>query len=305
MNSELSTIEKPNETTTEVKEKSKGLFQKYPYQPYIFLSLFIIGAFIAYYPFVKHLLANILLSDYITVIIGLLIALLSYLRIFRINKEFKNDKQLIDVDNERLKSGFQSTSIISGDVVSFDLTTENKSSPIALSFIDYFQKTISYLEDKSTDSDKKASLLLDNGKRFSVAGIVFFILATIIWQFFISIAGEFKIQHIYGIISTSLVFIFIEFISAWYLRQYKSFSDTSTYLTKIKSIFDKYMLIYLVSSEKGDKDFTILLEQLSSEIKWPETYLLKNADVSFAKDALETMTTMAQAFKSEVKNQNN
>lgn len=76
----------------------------------------------------------------------------------------------------------------------------------------------------------------------------------------------------------------------------------STYLTKIKSIFDKYMLIYLVSAEKGDKDFTILLEQLSSDIKWPETYLLKNADVSFAKDALETMTTMAQAFKNEVKN---
>jgi hypothetical protein len=169
-------------------------------------------------------------------------------------------------------------------------------------FSEYFISVINYLEIKAIDSDKKASLLLDNGKRFSVVGIVFFILATIIWQLFITTIGEFKTQHIYGIISTSLVFIFIEFISAWYLRQYKSFSDTSTYLTKIKSIFDKYMLIYLVSSEKGDKDFTILLEQLSSEIKWPETYLLKNADISFAKDALETMTTMAQAFKSEVKN---
>lgn len=169
-------------------------------------------------------------------------------------------------------------------------------------FSEYFISVINYLEIKAIDSDKKASLLLDNGKRFSVVGIVFFILATIIWQLFITKIGEFKTQHIYGIISTSLVFIFIEFISAWYLRQYKSFSDTSTYLTKIKSIFDKYMLIYLVSSEKGDKDFTILLEQLSSEIKWPETYLLKNADISFAKDALETMTTMAQAFKSEVKN---
>ncbi|EET83037.1 hypothetical protein ACN6TW_10460 [Acinetobacter radioresistens] len=169
-------------------------------------------------------------------------------------------------------------------------------------FSEYFISVINYLEIKAIDSDKKASLLLDNGKRFSVVGIIFFILATIIWQFFITSVGEFKTQHIYGILSTSLVFIFIEFISAWYLRQYKSFSDTSTYLTKIKSIFDKYMLIYLVSAEKGDKDFTILLEQLSSDIKWPETYLLKNADVSFAKDALETMTTMAQAFKNEVKN---
>lgn len=116
-------------------------------------------------------------------------------------------------------------------------------------FSEYFISVINYLEIKAIDSDKKASLLLDNGKRFSVIGIVFFILATIIWQFFISMIGEFKTQHIYGIISTSLVFIFIEFISAWYLRQYKSFSDTSTYLTKIKSIFDKYMLIYLGSVE--------------------------------------------------------
>lgn len=188
--------------------------------------------------------------------------------------------------------------------VNIESNKSNKLTPHKASsdFSSYFTSVINYLEIKSIDSDKKASLLLDNGKRFSALGILFFIVATVFWQFYISHIGKFEAHHIYGIISTSLVFIFIEFLSAWYLRQYKSFSDTSTYLTKIKSIFDKYMLIYLVSVEKGDKDFTILLEQLSSEIKWPETYLLKNADVSFAKDALETMTTMAQAFKKEVKN---
>lgn len=188
--------------------------------------------------------------------------------------------------------------------ITVESSKSNKLTPhiASVDFPSYFTNVINYLEIKSIDSDKKASLLLDNGKRYSGLGILFFIFATIIWQLYITYVGEFKTHHIYGIVSTSLVFIFIEFLSAWYLRQYKSFSDTSTYLTKIKSIFDKYMLIYLVSVEKGDKDFTILLEQLSSEIKWPETYLLKNADVSFAKDALETMTTMAQTFKNEVKN---
>ncbi len=213
-----------------------------------------------------------------------------------------SNKNLSDIDEEsknRVINIVNNTGDITISEKNENSLTTQKS---IVGFSEYFISVINYLEIKAIDSDKKASLLLDNGKRFSIIGIVFFILATIIWQVFISTIGEFKSQHIYGIISTSLVFIFIEFISAWYLRQYKSFSDTSTYLTKIKSIFDKYMLIYLVSSEKGDKDFTILLEQLSSEIKWPETYLLKNADVSFAKDALETMTTMAQAFKSEVKN---
>ncbi|KXO78193.1 hypothetical protein AYL20_07400 [Acinetobacter venetianus] len=213
-----------------------------------------------------------------------------------------SNKNLSDIDAE---SENRVINIVNnnGDITiggkSENILTTKKS---IVGFSEYFISVINYLEIKAIDSDKKASLLLDNGKRFSVVGIVFFILATIIWQLYITAIGEFKTQHIYGIISTSLVFIFIEFISAWYLRQYKSFSDTSTYLTKIKSIFDKYMLIYLVSVEKGDKDFSILLEQLSSEIKWPETYLLKNADVSFAKDALETMTIMAQTFKNEVKN---
>ncbi|WHR57595.1 hypothetical protein [Acinetobacter haemolyticus] len=212
------------------------------------------------------------------------------------------NKELSDIDEE---SKYRTINIVNNNGnITVESSKNSKLTPNEASsdFSSYFINIINYLENKSIDSDRKASLLLDNGKRFSGLGILFFIVATIIWQFHINYVGKFETHHIYGIVSTSLVFIFIEFLSAWYLRQYKSFSDTSTYLTKIKSIFDKYMLIYLVSVEKGDRDFSILLEQLSSEIKWPETYLLKNADVSFAKDALETMTTMAQAFKKEVKN---
>lgn len=211
------------------------------------------------------------------------------------------DKKLLDIDNgvNRVINIVDN----SGEIhIESDVRKQLTSIKDVDSFLAYFTNVITYLESKSIDSDKKASVLLDNGKTYSVTGIAFFILATIGWQIYITTAGEMKSHHIYGIIATSLLFIFIEFLSAWYLRQYKSFTDTATYLTKIKSIFDKYMLIYLVSVEKGDNDFSILLEQLSSEIKWPETYLLKNLDVSFAKEALETMTTMAQAFKKETTN---
>ncbi|CAM4282581.1 hypothetical protein [Acinetobacter pragensis] len=219
-----------------------------------------------------------------------------YLLSSELYSAFRSTKNLSDIDTSREINQNPNSKVEQGKEER--LTDLNSLDSFKL----YFLKIVNTLEEKSIDSDKKASILLDNGKLYFITGITYFIIAIIFWQIYISYIGEFKTNHIYGIISTSLVFIFIEFISAWYLRQYKSFSDTSTYLTKIKSIFDKYMLIYLVSAEKGDKDFTILLEQLSSEIKWPETYLLKNADVSFAKDALETMTTMAQAFKNEVKN---
>lgn len=222
-----------------------------------------------------------------------------YLLSIELYSVFKNTKNLSDIDTSRETT----QNSFDNDNKSRKNEEERLTTLTSLnSFKSYFLKIINILEEKSIDSDKKASILLDNGKLYFITGITYFIIAIIFWQIYISYIGEFKTNHIYGIVSTSLVFIFIQFISAWYLRQYKSFSDTSTYLTKIKSIFDKYMLIYLVSVEKGDKDFSILLEQLSSEIKWPETYLLKNADISFAKDALETMTTMAQTFKNEVKN---
>ncbi|WP_394651847.1 hypothetical protein [uncultured Acinetobacter sp.] len=264
----------------------------------LFIFLFTLNIFFYFLQYKLSFLQYIRENLFLYIFIPIMFLLAIELRILAPNQ----NKQLSDIDDE---SKYRTINIVNNNgTVTVESNKDNKVTPreSSNSFSSYFTSVINYLEIKSIDSDKKASLLLDNGKRFSALGILFFIVATIVWQSYISYIGKFETHHIYGIISTSLVFIFIEFLSAWYLRQYKSFSDTSTYLTKIKSIFDKYMLIYLVSVEKGDKDFTILLEQLSSEIKWPETYLLKNADVSFAKDALETMTTMAQAFKKEVKN---
>lgn len=85
------------------------------------------------------------------------------------------------------------------------------------------------------------------------------------------------------------------------MRQYRNYVDTSTYLVKIKSIFDRYMLLYLALHD-SDKDTSALTNILSDDIKWPETYLMKNADVGFAKEAMEAMTYMAQTVKKEAKN---
>ncbi|WP_345886725.1 hypothetical protein [Shewanella algae] len=168
------------------------------------------------------------------------------------------------------------------------------------SFPNYFDGLREFLENKSADADEKASILLDKGTAYSRFGIVFFIIAIICWQI-ISFFTGFKEQYIYGIVSCSLLFVFIEFLSAWFLRQYRNYVDTSTYLVKIKSIFDRYMLSYLALHD-SDKDTSALTNILSDDIKWPETYLMKNADVGFAKEAMEAMTYMAQTVKKEAKN---
>lgn len=176
------------------------------------------------------------------------------------------------------------------------------------SFESYFNEIRRVLLEQAHTSDKKASILLDKGTAYSKGGITFFISSIIAWQI-LSWLTDFKEQYIYGIVSCSLLFIFIEFLAAWFLKQYRHFVDTSTYHIKVKSIFDKYMMSYLAikslsGNESNDESkYQAMLKVLEEDIKWPESYLLKNGDVSFAKEALETMTHFAKAMKSEVKNQ--
>ena len=171
------------------------------------------------------------------------------------------------------------------------------------SFDKYFDSLSSILEKRAQTADEKASILLDKGTVYSRGGIFFFLITIIVWQV-VFIFDDFKTQHIYGIASCSLLFIFIEFLSAWFLRQYRHYVDTSTYLLKVKSIFDRYMLVYLVISGAPGNEikYASLADMLSDDIKWPESYLMKNPDLNFAKEALETITHFAKAVKSEAKN---
>jgi len=178
--------------------------------------------------------------------------------------------------------------------------------PPELTFMLYFESIRNLLEQKADVADRKASILLDKGTAYSRFGIALFLFAVVAWQVVAGYTG-FKIQYIYGIVSTSLLFIFIEFLSAWFLKQYRQFVDTSTYLIKVKSIFDKYMLVYLAGKEAiaegndSKKSKQVLFGLLSEEITWPDTYLTKNPDVSFAKEALEAMTLMVKSMKADVK----
>jgi hypothetical protein len=172
------------------------------------------------------------------------------------------------------------------------------------SFSSYFDSLSALLEEQAKIADEKASILLDKGTSYSRNGIAFFFATIVGWQLVTAIYG-FQIQHIYGIASCSLLFVFIEFLSAWFLKQYRHYVDTSTYLLKVKSIFDRYMLSYLVLSTTTSDEEALriapLASLLSEDIKWPETYLLKSADIGFAKDALETVAVLVKSMKAEAK----
>jgi CRISPR/Cas system-associated endonuclease Cas3-HD len=108
-------------------------------------------------------------------------------------------------------------------------------------------------------------------------------------------------------VACSILFLFIEFLSAWFLKQYRQFVDTATYLFKVKAIFDRHYLLYLAlkggeAHLAGDeKKLKTLAEALTDEIKWPNDNHLTKADVAFAREALDSVSDLLKALKSNRK----
>ena len=167
-------------------------------------------------------------------------------------------------------------------------------------FIHYFEEMSLLLQEKASIAEEKASLLLDKGSKYTLAGIFFFIFSIVAWQILSWIHG-FKVEFIYGIASCSGLFVFIEVLSGWYLKQYRHYVDTSTYLLKIKAMFDKFMLAYLSQSSLVGTDIAgkreinkVLLSMLEKDIRWPNAYMLKRADANFAIEAVETLSKLSK-----------
>ena len=153
-------------------------------------------------------------------------------------KKYKN----IDFDIEGLKAHIKEDMSISKEEIKALLAREiqkqehlirqKKDEDKFSCFSGYFDNIIFILQDKANDAEKQASLALDTGMSYAKYGVWFLIFSMIIWQILYPSFGD-NPQFLYGIISCSLLFIFIEFLSAWFLKQYKSFVDTANYLIKI------------------------------------------------------------------------
>jgi len=167
----------------------------------------------------------------------------------------------------------------------------------------HIYKMLEFVQAKITEADTKASMLLDKGTAYARYGVIFFATSIIIWQA-LSLTFGFHEYYIYGIASCSGLFIFVEVISAWFLRQYRHFVDVSVYLLKIKSIFDKFMLSSLlaekfsITSDDAKKEtMNRLFEMFSQPIQWPDTYISKDPDIGMFKDSMESIASILKELK--------
>ncbi|MFX4312727.1 hypothetical protein F8O53_12415 [Enterobacter sp. 63] len=173
------------------------------------------------------------------------------------------------------------------------------------------KQTITTLEQKANAADEKASLLLQRGVSYTKFGIGFYLLSILIWQVTFVHYG-FRKEHLYGILSCSFLFLFIEFLSAWFLKQYKNFTDNSVYLLKIKSFFDKFLIVYSIES-KEDSDangsgnsYEKTIALLSKDLIWPDVSVIESKEASFAKDTISSISDLINAVnKKEDKEKSN
>jgi hypothetical protein len=313
---------------TEENQQINKLVKRFTPKLFMLTFLLYVGVFLTASSFLNLDMSYYLIRQYGFAAVGIAVSMISFLYIIEELRQRKllRESRFVDVDSrsrsisenellfslmeevKELKNSSSSNSDFEKfeDLIEKQIAFHQEPKNENETFISYFNQIRKVIEQKANSADEKASILLDKGTSYTKWGIWFFIVSIAIWQILAVIYG-FQVQFIYGMVSCSILFVFIEFLSAWFLRQYRHFVDTSTYLIKVKSLFDRYMLSYLVSNEAPKNEesqkerLNTLIKLLSEDIKWPETYLLKSADISFAKEALETMSLLAKSMKSELK----
>ncbi len=198
-------------------------------------------------------------------------------------------KELQEIDLQVKNTNQQNENIIDENI---------KINSNAYKVIDY---QIKQLRNQIGAAEEKASILLTNGKFFIWIGIIFYAISIFIWQFFTwgKVATN---GNIIGMFECTTIFIFFEIIAAWYLKQYRHYVDKSTYLVKVKAIFDKYLINYLLAEEDKFENikYKDLFEYFSKEINWPkDNHLNKNK----SDDIHESLLGIIKEFATSKKEQ--
>lgn len=224
------------------------------------------------------------------------------------NGTYKN-QQFIDLDavhSHKMEDQNVTKLIQPNDDVNQTTACQNlKTGNADPSFESYFLEIKETLESHAKLADMKASRSLDKGLFYASFGFLFFLTSILSWQIVLWL-NNYKLENgmMAGILSCGFLFVFVEFISAWFLKQYRHFVDTSTYLIKVKSTIDRYYLSYLLIKDNNTDDdqqmlkhLPDLLALLKENINWPNTLSYENKNTSYAKEHIESLAGIKEMMK--------
>ncbi|MCX2710179.1 MULTISPECIES: hypothetical protein [Pseudomonas] len=171
-------------------------------------------------------------------------------------------------------------------------------------FEDYVSKVVFALDARINLSENKAKELLSSGKAYLFWGIACYAIAIVLWQVAEHLWGY---SHflLLGMISTSVTFVVVEFLAAWFLKQYRSYVDSSIVYLSVRSAFNRYLLMYYtVNQFSGNPEaLKVLVDMLSEEIKWPTHKDVSSNDFNYMMESMGTVVSLVDKLKNSVRSQ--
>jgi len=270
--------------------------------------------------FVRQMVGSIGVKD-IVIVFGFIAVLATMLRVvfdylnsvrsipssFVELDERSNDKrmdiklQMLEDSMLELKSSFGTEATSQKEDARVD---DAKTEFYELSSVEHYIHGITKSLDRHIElSEKKASKLLDTGTMYLRRGIYFYVASIFVWQVVAHVWGVDK-QLIFGVVSCSLTFLVVEFLAAWFLKQYRSFIDSSIQFMRVKSVFDRYLLSYYAVKEFSNEESEGLAESkaqvlkvLAEEIKWPEALNTKAGDMNHMVQMFDSLAGVLEKMK--------
>jgi hypothetical protein len=162
----------------------------------------------------------------------------------------------------------------------------------------YVNAIVKALDDRISLSEIKANLLLSQGKSLMGWGVLFYIVAIGAWQVVAHYWGYSYILLI-GMISSSLLFVVIEFLAAWFLKQYRSYIDSSMAYLQARSVYNNYLLTYYALNQFDENADTkkVLVKMLGEKITWPSVKELSKNDFNYILESLSAFTGAVDKMK--------
>lgn len=140
-------------------------------------------------------------------------------------------------------------------------------------FEQYISEVLRSLSAYAASSESTAEKLLDKGVAFMAGGLAFYVTAIIIWQVFANLTSPDTHVMYIGMAACSMTFVIIEFLAAWFFKQYRYYVEVSLSCLRVRSVYDRYLLGYYAlkafkeDSEVGARDK--MMDVLKEDVNWP------------------------------------
>lgn len=137
----------------------------------------------------------------------------------------------------------------------------------------FISNILKSLSAYASSSEVTATKLLDKGVAFMAGGLIFYVVAIAIWQVFANLTKPDPHVMYIGMAACSMTFIVIEFLAAWFFKQYRYYVEVSLSCLRVRSVYDRYLLSYYALKEfegvGGNEARDKIMEALKEDVKWP------------------------------------